>query len=144
MATIEISPLDAAQVERVCDALPLSRHYQGDGGYLVAWLDGVPIGHVYVARTTPPELQDLYVLDAHRRQGVASALLGAAEDDCRRASCTDVRLSVSVDGAAALTLYTALGYRDAGVPPRRVRGTVQLRTGPIEVDDTLLTLAKPL
>ena len=33
---------------------------------------------------------------------------------------------------------------DAGVPPRRVHGTIQIRTGPIDVDDTLLTWEKRL
>lgn len=144
MATVVVSPLDAAQVEHVCEVLPLSRLFQGDGGYLVAWLDDAPIGHVHIARTSPPELQDLFVLDAHRRQGVATALLGAAEDDCRREGCTEARVTVSVDGTEAQTLYAARGYRDVGIAPRRVRGTVQIRTGPLEVDDTLLTLSKPL
>ncbi len=40
---------------------------------------------------------------------------------------------------AAQALYRARGYADAGIPPRRVVGTIELRTGPIEVDDTLLT-----
>ena len=144
MAAFVVTPLDAAQVERACEVLPFSRLFQGDGDYLVAWLDDTLIGHVYVARTSPPELQDLFVLAAHRRQGVATALLGAAEDDCRRVSCTEVRVTVSVDGTGAQTLYAARGYRDVGIPPRRVKGTVQIRTGPIEVDDTLLTLSKPL
>jgi len=41
-----------------------------------------------------------------------------------------------------LAAYRALGYRDRGLPPKRVTGTVQIRTGPIEVNDTLLTWEK--
>jgi hypothetical protein len=37
-----------------------------------------------------------------------------------------------------------LGYVDAGVPPRRVQGTIRIRTGTIQVDDTLLTWEKSL
>ena len=33
---------------------------------------------------------------------------------------------------------------DSGQPPKRVRGTVQIRSGPLEVDDTLLTWEKRL
>ena len=55
-----------------------------------------------------------------------------------------LRLSVSVDNEAALALYRGLGYGDVGNPPRRVHGTIQIRTGPIEVDDTLLTWEKSL
>ena len=31
-----------------------------------------------------------------------------------------------------------------GLPPKRVEGTIEIRTGPIEVDDTLLTREKRL
>ena len=55
-----------------------------------------------------------------------------------------LRLSVSVDNDAALALYRQLGYADVGIPPRRVHGTIRIRTGTIEVDDTLLTLEKSL
>jgi hypothetical protein len=41
-------------------------------------------------------------------------------------------------------LYAKLGYRDAGVPPQRVQGTIMVRSGPLEVDDTLIYLAKSL
>jgi hypothetical protein len=51
---------------------------------------------------------------------------------------------VSVANLPAQALYRKLGYRDTGLPPHRVTGTVQLRTGPLDVDDTLLTWEKPL
>jgi ribosomal protein S18 acetylase RimI-like enzyme len=51
---------------------------------------------------------------------------------------------VSVDNEAALSLYRHLGYGDVGVPPRRVHDTIRIRTGAIEVDDTLLTWEKSL
>ena len=41
-------------------------------------------------------------------------------------------------------LHRDLGYHDVGIPPRRVHGTIQIRTGPLEVDDTLLTWEKSL
>ena len=44
----------------------------------------------------------------------------------------------------AQALYRKLGFADTGIPPRRVQGTVQIRTGPLEVDDTLLTWEKRL
>jgi hypothetical protein len=51
---------------------------------------------------------------------------------------------VSADSPAAQALYRKLGFADTGIPPRRVKGTVQIRTGPLEVDDTLLTWETPL
>jgi hypothetical protein len=42
----------------------------------------------------------------------------------------------------AQALYRKCGYVDSGLSPRRVQGTIMIRTGPIEVDDTLLTWEK--
>jgi hypothetical protein len=55
-----------------------------------------------------------------------------------------MRISHSIADATLGPLYASLGYRDVGIAPRHVTGTVELRTGPIEVDDTIVTLAKPL
>jgi ribosomal protein S18 acetylase RimI-like enzyme len=131
-------------VERVGAVLGLARLRQGDGFYLVAWTGDAPLGHAYLALTDPPELQDVSVLPEHRRLGVATALTHAAEHEARRRGHDLLRLTVSQDNAGAQTLYRGLGYVDAGIPPRRVQGTIELRTGPIEVDDTLLTWEKRL
>jgi hypothetical protein len=53
-------------------------------------------------------------------------------------------LTVGAGNAEAQALYRKLGYARTAEPPRRVKGTVQLRTGPIEVDDVLLPLEKRL
>jgi hypothetical protein len=55
-----------------------------------------------------------------------------------------MRVNVSDANAAVQGLYRKQGYRDTGLPPKRIRGTIIIRTGPIEVDDTLLTWEKPL
>ncbi len=41
-------------------------------------------------------------------------------------------------------VYRKGGYVDAGLAPRRVKGTIAIRTGPIDVDDTILIWEKPL
>ena len=46
--------------------------------------------------------------------------------------------------APARRLYEKLGYRDAGAAPVRVQGTIMIRTGPLEVDDTIVYLVKEL
>ena len=132
------------EVERVGSVLGLARVDQGDGYYLVAWEDDEPVGHAHLALTDPPELQDVSVRPEHRRRGVATALAVAAERAVVVGGADRLRLSVSVDNEAALALYRGLGYRDVGIPPRRVHGTIQIRTGPLEVDDTLLTWDKSL
>jgi [ribosomal protein S18]-alanine N-acetyltransferase len=50
----------------------------------------------------------------------------------------------SVDDEAAQALYRKGGYLATRIPPTRVLGTIVIRTGPIEVDDTLLTWEKRL
>jgi GNAT superfamily N-acetyltransferase len=141
---LTVRPLDDGDLERVCEVLPVHRLHQGDGSYLVAWEGATPVGHLHLARSSPPEIQDLTVLDSHRRRGVATSLLAAAEDACRDLGHDQVSVTVSVDNAVAQALYERLGYRDTGEPLRRVAGTVQLRTGPLDVDDTLRTLIKHL
>jgi len=79
-----------------------------------------------------------------RRRGVASTLTRAAERDAAERGYDRVSLSCGISNDAARRLYEGLGYRDAGIAPERVTGIVQLRTGPVEVDDTLIYLAKDL
>ena len=140
----QIRELAATEVDGVGAVLGLSRLGQGDGFYLVAWEDDEPLGHAHLALTDPPELQDVSVRPDHRRRGVASALAAAAEGEAAARGFSRLRLCVSIDNEPAQTLYRGLGYRDAGVPPKRVQGTIQIRTGPLEVDDTLLTWEKTL
>ena len=58
------------------------------------------------------------------------------------AATTGSRSASSVASEAPRRLYAKLGYADAGVPPKRVRGTIILRGEPFEVDDTLVYLVR--
>lgn len=141
---LEIRPLAPRELEPVCAVLGLARLHQGDGYYLVAWSGDEPVGHVYLALTVPPELQDVSVRVEYRRRGVASALVARAEQEAASHGFDLVRITVSADDGGAQALYRVCGYVDSDIPPRRVLGTVMIRTGPIEVDDTLLTWEKGL
>ena len=143
---MNVRPLRDDETERVLAAgLGLARLPRGDGSfYLVAWEDDEPLGHAHLALGDPPELQDVEVLPQHRRRGVATALTRAAEEHARERGGPLMTLTVSVDNPAAQAVYRKLGYRDAGQRPKRVRGTVQIRSGPLAVDDTLLTWEKRL
>ena len=144
MEPLRIRPLEAEDVAQVSAVLGLSRLDQADGVYLVAWEGRSPVGHAHLALTDPPELQDVEVRPERRRGGVASALAAGAEDLAAEHGADRVRLLVSADDVAVRRLYASLGYVDTGIAPLRVRGTVMLRTGPLEVDDTLLTWEKRL
>jgi ribosomal protein S18 acetylase RimI-like enzyme len=132
------------EVERVGAVLGLARLYQGNGFYLVAWENEEPLGHAYLALTDPPELQDVQVRPEHRRRGVASSLTSVAEENALSLGFDRLRLEVSEGNTAAQALYRSCGFADIGEPARRVQGTIIIRTGALEVDDTLLTWEKTL
>jgi ribosomal protein S18 acetylase RimI-like enzyme len=139
-----IRPLQPGEVQRVAAVLGLERLHRGDGFYLVVWEHDEPHGHAHLALADPPELQDVSVRPEHRRRGVATALIEAAEREASARGLDRLRVTVGVENESAQALYRGCGYVDTGVPPKRVRGTVMLRTGPLEVDDTLLTWEKRL
>jgi len=149
---ITVRELKPSEVEIVGRHLPLSRlpqHLEEHSTYLVAWEDAVPVGHAHIALSGThlglPEIQDVFVLSELRRRGIASQLTHAAEEEARARGWDRISLSVSRDAnPAASRLYAKLGYADAGAEPVRVLGQVMLRSGPLDVDDTLVYLVKEL
>jgi GNAT superfamily N-acetyltransferase len=149
---VTVRELKPGEVESVGRHLPLNRlpqHVEEHTTYLVAWEDSVPAGHAHIAWSGThlglPEIQDVFVLPEMRRRGIASQLTHAAEAEARAQSWDRISLSVSQDGnPAAGRLYAKLGYVDAGIGPVRAFGQVMLRSGPLDVDDTLVYLVKEL
>jgi GNAT superfamily N-acetyltransferase len=102
----------------------LARQRAGRGVLLVAWLDGRPVGDVFLAwepadvpqvrRQLPgvPQLSHLEVLGPLQRRGIGTALIGAAEDTARRLGHGQITLAVGVDNPDARRLYERLGYVD--------------------------------
>jgi RimJ/RimL family protein N-acetyltransferase len=86
----------------------------------------------------------VFVREDRRRQGLGAAVTLAAEQAVRTRGSTRISLGTSVDNEAARRLYEKLGYRDSGLEPERVRGTIMIRSGPLEVDDILIYLVKDL
>ena len=138
----DVRPLASTDVERVASVLGLARLHQGDGFYLVAWEGNEALGHAHLALTDPPELQDVEVRPAYRRRGIASALTARAEEEARSRGFDRLRLGVGIENAQAQALYRGCGFVDAGLPPKHVTGTIEISTGPIEVDDTILVWEK--
>lgn len=56
-------------------------------------------------------LNDLFVVDTARRQGVAKALLTAAADHARSLGVASLSLSTALDNLPAQTLYESLGWQ---------------------------------
>lgn len=58
-------------------------------------------------------IEELAVHPEARRRGVAAALLGALEDEARRAGMTRLTLWVTLDNGPARALYGRAGFREA-------------------------------
>lgn len=56
-------------------------------------------------------LNDLFVIPGARRQGVAAALLDAAEGHARALGAASLSLSTALDNAAAQALYESRGWQ---------------------------------
>jgi ribosomal protein S18 acetylase RimI-like enzyme len=55
-------------------------------------------------------LNDLFVMEQYRQQGVAKALMKAAADFARESGAVRVALSTQISNGAAQALYESLGY----------------------------------
>jgi GNAT superfamily N-acetyltransferase len=149
---VVVAELRPGDVELVDGRLPLNRldqHEADASTYLIAWDDGRPVGHAFVAWSGThlllPEIQDMFVVPELRRRGIGTELVRAAEQAARERGRKRISLSVSIDGnPVARRLYERLGYADAGVAPVRTLGVIELRGRPFHVDDTLLYLTKAL
>lgn len=68
------------------------------------------------------ELQNLAVMPAYRRRGVAQALLTALFAEARKRNCESVFLEVAAGNEAAQTLYRKNGFVPVGRRPGFYRG----------------------
>jgi ribosomal protein S18 acetylase RimI-like enzyme len=87
-----------------------------------AWIDDLLVGTVSLLLDLPPnqphraEIAKMMTHPAHRGQGIATALLVAAEAEAARRSRTLLVLDTATDGGASI-LYERLGYTLAGEVP---------------------------
>ena len=84
----------------------------GRSTLLVALRDGEAVGVAQLVHHKIPEICNVGVPEAHRGQGIGTALMSEAEDRARPAG--RLRLSVGIDNPAARRLYERLGYRPLG------------------------------
>ncbi|GJF06873.1 MULTISPECIES: GNAT family N-acetyltransferase [Pseudonocardia] len=89
-----------------------------DGLVLVAWVDDEPAGCVAIRRAEVAdpvggpvaEMKRLYVRAAHRRNGLARALVRAAEDAAATAGYARLVLETGSRQPESIALYAAEGY----------------------------------
>ncbi|HXA37416.1 MAG TPA: GNAT family N-acetyltransferase [Phenylobacterium sp.] len=89
---------------------------EGIYGFLAAGPDETPLG-VILCRVAAGEVEvlTLGVAAAARRRGVARALLAVAMPAARDLGAAEAFLEVAVDNSAAIALYDAAGFRQAGL-----------------------------
>jgi len=104
----------------------LARQRRGGGVVLVAWLEGRPVGEVFLdlePATEPevrrqlagvPRLDHLEVAGPLWGRGIGTALIGAAEAAARQLGYERIALGVGLDSRRARRLYARLGYADWG------------------------------
>jgi GNAT superfamily N-acetyltransferase len=86
------------------------------GSIWIARIDAEAVGHAVLTvryamehRALAGCIDDLYVAPSHRRRHVATRLLGAFLDECRRRACAAVTVEVAASNPAALDLYRRFG-----------------------------------
>jgi GNAT superfamily N-acetyltransferase len=136
-----------------------SRQQKGEATYLIAWIQGQPVGHVLLKwggsqdepvvrqlRFTFPDIEDLFVLAELRSQGIGSQLLRFAERLAREQGYTNLGLSVAAEtNYPARRLYERLGYQDAHFGEYTERGEYFDAQGQQHVwEETCIYLIKDL
>jgi GNAT superfamily N-acetyltransferase len=140
IADVDVHALELHEVERVVEQLPnrsrtqhgrrLDAQRNGTYRYLIAWVDGVAVGHVGVGFPDDARIDeliewrglalvdDLYVEPVARRRGIGRALMEALEAEVRSAGAPGIGLATGLDEgyAAARALYRDLGYREVTGP----------------------------
>ena len=79
--------------------------------FLVAVIDGQVVGTVMAGFDgVRGWIHHLAVRDSHRRQGIASSLMRAAEKGLEIAGCPKVNLQVRATNSQVIAFYRSLGY----------------------------------
>jgi GNAT superfamily N-acetyltransferase len=113
----------------------LKRQKQGEVIYLVAWHEGVPVGHALLKwrgaaeehltshfQGNCPDIEDLLVDERYRSRGVGTQILLAAEQLVAEKGFRQIGLGVATQNHRAHNLYMRLGFRSIGLPPHREQG----------------------
>ena len=119
----------------------LAQQRDGRLTYLIAWLEGIPIGHtmarwegttdVFVAERISgcAHIEDLFVMPELRSRGIGTRILAHAEGLAVERGFRRIGLAVGVDNPRARALYERLGYVDAGLGAFEIGGSYTDRHG---------------
>ena len=99
----------------------------------------IDTGHAFALTRIVADEAELLTLatdPAHRRKGMARALLRALENHAREAGATTLFLEVSANNTPAIALYDAAGYQTTSRRPKYYQSPTGMR-----VDALILTKA---
>ena len=109
------------------------RQQEGHAVYLVAWDEGLPVGHAFVkwdGSSDQPiaskvgrcaDIEDLFVRHDWRSKGVGSQMLDRASTLAKREGYSRIGLGVDVDNPRARSLYERKGFADSGLGEYRTK-----------------------
>jgi ribosomal-protein-alanine N-acetyltransferase len=83
-----------------------------------AALVGFAVGLVHPDPERAAELESVVVASSARRAGIGHILCSAIIDWCRAGGAIEISLEVRASSEAAIALYSALGFTEAGRRPR--------------------------
>ena len=83
------------------------------GAFVVAYLDGIPVGCGAVKRHAErvAEVKRVWVVPSARGRGVARALMARLEQEAGALGYRTIQLETGLRQPEAIALYTSLGYR---------------------------------
>ena len=162
--SFEVRRAARAELDVLCEAFPdrarvlheerLDQQEDGHGPYLIAWLEGEPVGHIQLQLPDERDLdsmvegrggawgEDLWVTPSARGRCIGPALMRGMEMEARRAGV--VRLvfftGTGQGYAAARAIYTWMGWRERRPEPFIESGTLPRDDGRIETYVEVLTM----
>lgn len=160
----DIRPAGMGEFDELCAAFPerprelheerLLHQEQGLGPYLIAWLDGEPVGHIQLQLPDDRDVdsmlegraaawaEDLWVTPSARGRWIGSALMRALETEARRAGA--VRLvffaGIGPGYAAARAIYAWMGWRERRPEPFIESSTLPRDDGGSDVYVEMVTM----
>lgn len=138
---LEVRRATQGQLNVLCAAFPerprvlheerLLHQDHGHGPYLIAWLNGEPVGHIQLQLPDERDLdsmlegrgaawgEDLWVTPSARGRWIGPALMRSMETEARRARVERLVFFVGIgpDYAAARAIYTWMGWRERRSEP---------------------------
>lgn len=128
---VEIRKLNEADLGLVEKAMPSQHHKQRlntkNADYLIAWVEGEPIGHLLLRwggldnafllskNLDYPCVEALGVRVDFWHKGIGTRLMQKAQDLAKEKGFGKIGVAVGVENERARKLYEKLGYRDSGL-----------------------------